>query len=95
MPDRLDFIQSVVVVQTSEWQPRFGRPCATTKPSADNSMNVHAFIPAHNGGDQLLACLQSLLASTRQATGIIVIDDASTDGTVERAANHHRESVGD
>ena len=42
-------------------------------------MKVYAVIPAHNGGDQLLACLQSLLASTHQATRIIVIDDASTD----------------
>jgi GT2 family glycosyltransferase len=49
-------------------------------------MNVHVVIPAHNGGDQLLACLQSLLASTAPAARIIVIDDASTDDAVERAA---------
>jgi GT2 family glycosyltransferase len=56
------------------------------KPSLDNRMKVHVVIPAHNGGDQLLTCLQSLLASKHQATRIIVIDDASTDGAVERAA---------
>jgi GT2 family glycosyltransferase len=48
-------------------------------------MKVHVVIPAHNGGDQLLACLQSLLASTHPATRIVVVDDASTDGAVERA----------
>ena len=47
---------------------------------------VHVVIPAHNDGDRLLACLQSLLASTQQATRIIVVDDASTDDAVERAA---------
>jgi GT2 family glycosyltransferase len=47
---------------------------------------VHVVIPAHNGGDQLLACLQSLLSSTHPATQIIVVDDASADDAVERAA---------
>ena len=31
MPYRLDYIQSVVMLQTSEWQPRFARPCATNR----------------------------------------------------------------
>lgn len=47
---------------------------------------MHVVIPAHDGGDQLLACLQSLLASTLPATQIIVVNDASADDAVERAA---------
>jgi GT2 family glycosyltransferase len=55
-------------------------------PAAHTGAFVHVVIPAHNGGDQLLDCLQSLLASTHQASRIFVVDDASTDDAVERAA---------
>lgn len=60
----------------------------TTEHNTDpiRAVDVQVVIPAHNGGDQLLACVQSLLASTHQATRIIVVDDASTDDAVERAA---------
>jgi len=51
-----------------------------------NAAHVHVVVPAHNGGDKLLACLQSLLASTHPATRIIVVDDASVDDAVESAA---------
>jgi hypothetical protein len=36
VPDRWEHIQPVVVLQTSEWQPRFGRPCATNKTLTDD-----------------------------------------------------------
>lgn len=52
------------------------------------SAHVHVVIPAHNGGNQLLACVQSLLASSHQATRIFVVDDASTDDMVKKAAAH-------
>jgi GT2 family glycosyltransferase len=47
---------------------------------------VHVVIPARNGGDQLLACLQSLQASTCPVARIVVVDDASTDDAVARVA---------
>ena len=46
---------------------------------------VHVVIPVHEGGDQLLACLQSLAASTHPAARSVVVDDASTDGAADAA----------
>ena len=49
-------------------------------------LEVQVVIPVHDGGNQLLDCLQSLAASTIPVTRTIVIDDASSDGAVARAA---------
>jgi N-acetylglucosaminyl-diphospho-decaprenol L-rhamnosyltransferase len=42
-------------------------------------------IPAYQGGDKLLACLSSVFQSERAADLTIVVDNASTDGSVEEA----------
>jgi GT2 family glycosyltransferase len=38
-------------------------------------------VPVHNGGDDLRQCLEALARSERPADQIIVVDDASTDGS--------------
>jgi GT2 family glycosyltransferase len=45
---------------------------------------VAAIVVAHNGGDDLLACVRSVLAQTIDDLEVIVVDNASEDGSVER-----------
>ncbi len=40
-------------------------------------------IPAHEGGADLLVCLESVAASTMQPEAVIVVDNASTDDSVD------------
>lgn len=47
-------------------------------------MRVSIIIPHYNG-DILLSCLSSLFEHTRGCFEVIVVDDGSTDGSVERA----------
>jgi len=44
-------------------------------------MKLSVVIPAHNAAEFLSQCLSALAASTRPADEIIVVDDASTDGS--------------
>jgi GT2 family glycosyltransferase len=44
-------------------------------------MKLSIIVPVHNGGDQLLLCLEALAASQRPPDQIIVVDDASTDSS--------------
>jgi GT2 family glycosyltransferase len=48
---------------------------------------VAAIVVAYNGGDELLDCIHSLLAQTVRELEVIVVDNASTDGSIERAAS--------
>lgn len=47
---------------------------------------VTAIIINYNGGDDLRGCLESC-ASQREVSEIVVVDNASRDGSVERAAD--------
>src|SRR5688572_28729868 len=49
-------------------------------------MKLSVVIPVHNGGSGLQMCLEALLRSTRSPDELIVIDDASSDGSAELAA---------
>jgi GT2 family glycosyltransferase len=51
-------------------------------------MTVTAAIPCYNGASFLGGAIESLLAQTRPAEEILVIDDGSTDGSVEIARNY-------
>ncbi len=44
-----------------------------------------AIVVAYNGGGELLECLRSLLAQTVRELEVIVVDNASSDGSIERA----------
>ena len=47
---------------------------------------VSVVVPVYNGGAQLGACLDALLASNHEAREVIVADDCSTDGSAAEAA---------
>ena len=53
--------------------------------------SVSAIIVNWNGGDGVLECIASLRAQTRQPDEIIVVDNASSDGSAERIAAAHPE----
>ncbi len=48
-------------------------------------MKLSVIIPVHNGGENLRRCLDALAASTRPPDEVIVVDDASTDGSGDLA----------
>jgi GT2 family glycosyltransferase len=50
---------------------------------------VSAIIPSRNGCDLLAKCLPALERALRPGDEIIVIDDASTDGTADFLRRHH------
>ncbi|HMZ51268.1 MAG TPA: glycosyltransferase, partial [Candidatus Sumerlaeota bacterium] len=52
-------------------------------------LRISVIIPNYNGGDLLRRCLEALNRERDQLHEIVVVDDASTDGTrdeIERAA---------
>lgn len=44
-------------------------------------MELCVIVPVHNGGADLMSCLNALAASTRRPDELIVVDDSSTDGS--------------
>ncbi len=46
---------------------------------------VAVVVPAFQGGSDLLACLASVAASDRMPEAVLVVDNASTDGSIESA----------
>lgn len=51
-------------------------------------IRLSVVIPVHNGGEDLKACLDALLNSTRQPEEVIIVDDASTDQSVKLASQY-------
>ncbi len=49
-------------------------------------MQVSVIVPVHNGGSDLRICLQALTQSSRGPDELIVVDDASSDGSAELGA---------
>ncbi|MDH4209703.1 MAG: glycosyltransferase family 2 protein, partial [Anaerolineae bacterium] len=54
----------------------------------DPAVKLSVIIPVHNGGHEFHLCLEALQASTRCPDEIIVVDDASTDGSGDLARQH-------
>lgn len=59
-------------------------------PTQDSDLTVCAVIPSYNPGRFLVESVRSLLDQTRKPDRIIVIDDASTDGSLESLAEFVR-----
>ncbi len=58
-----------------------------------NSTNkLSVIIPLYNAGDDFNACMESLIAQTWTALEIIIINDGSTDNSVE-IAKHYAEKT--
>ena len=58
----------------------------------DGAVQCSAIIVNYNGGDDLLECLASLRQQVGDPVEIIIVDNASTDGSLERAANDFPEA---
>ena len=54
---------------------------------SEDRPKVSIIIPTYNGGDWLLDTIQSCLIQN-VSKEVIVVDDASTDGTPQRVASH-------
>lgn len=52
------------------------------------TLQVSAIIPVHNGGHKLAQCLEAVLGSARPPDEVVVVDDASTDGSGDLARRH-------
>jgi len=55
--------------------------------TSEAKYSIAAVIPAYNVGHCLCRAIESVLAQTRPADEIIVVDDGSTDGTAEAASS--------
>ena len=53
-------------------------------------MNISVFVTSYNQRDYLKVAIESVLAQTLPASQIIVVDDASTDGTPDLIADYAR-----
>lgn len=58
-----------------------------------NSTNkLSVIIPLYNAGDDFRTCMESLITQTWTALEIIIINDGSTDNSVE-IAKHYAETI--
>jgi GT2 family glycosyltransferase len=60
-------------------------PRATSSASARRRRQADVVMPVHGGTTQLLACLDSVLATLHRPGGLIVVDDASREPELARA----------
>ena len=64
------------------------RLAARTESPGDSLIKISVVIPVHNGGNDLHKCLEAVAASTRPPDELIIVDDASTDGSAQLAARY-------
>ena len=58
-----------------------------TAEASDLSIDVTVIVPVHNGGSDLSRCVDAIRSATGDSSEVIVVDDASSDGAVERAGD--------
>src|SRR5687768_4637344 len=68
------------------------RPLSTTPSGTSNHPLVSIIVVNYNGGEKLLRCLKSLLAASYPARELIIVNNASSDGSdialKDAAINH-------
>ncbi|GAB4011989.1 glycosyltransferase family A protein [Spirosoma migulaei] len=57
------------------------------------SLSISVVIPVYNAAPYVVECIESVLAQTRQADEIIVINDGSTDPSLEKLASYAQNSL--
>jgi cellulose synthase/poly-beta-1,6-N-acetylglucosamine synthase-like glycosyltransferase len=81
-------VTSVVTLQMFIAIKRYRDPALIAEPAGEESTTqeastvlVSCLVAVHNEIDDVEACLRSMVGQTHPATEVIVVDDASTDGT--------------
>ena len=62
-----------------------GRSAWTTTYAKAGRISISVVVPVHNGGGHILGCLASLVQQTEHFAELLVVDDGSTDGSLECA----------
>ena len=70
-------------------RPKLNEVTTTERRRAPATASVSAIIPCYNGAQWLAEAIDSILAQTRSVDEIIVVDDASTDGSYEVAQQYN------
>jgi GT2 family glycosyltransferase len=65
----------------------------TPNEGALTTSDVWAVVVNWNGGERVVACLASLVEAGVQADHIVLVDNASTDGSLERATEAHPRTI--
>ncbi len=73
--------------------PRRSHPAGRGRGAMTSRTRTAAVVVAYNGGDDLLECLRILLAQTVSDLEVIVVDNASTDGSIERAESEFGDAI--
>ena len=60
-------------------------PTGKSSPGPGVRERLAVIIPVHNGGEELRRCLQAVMLSATRPDEVIVVDDASTDGSADIA----------
>ena len=55
-----------------------------TPEASDSSIDVTVIVPVHNGGPDLQRCVDAIQVAAGDVSEVILVDDASSDGAVER-----------
>jgi GT2 family glycosyltransferase len=78
--------------ERGRWSPR-ARASPTASAGRQSDMRVTAVVVNWNGGEALAPCLDALLAQDHEPLEIVVVDNASTDGSREVAERYEETGV--
>ena len=81
-------LEEIVDGANASWQRNIHKRRPPKSPQTDNR-SVSIIIPNYNGISFLSPCLESLIKQTRKADEIILVDNASTDDSLELVQHHY------
>lgn len=70
-------------IQTPHGEGSHAEPSVTVRPDGGA---VTIVVPSYNGGDDLLACLESVANSTYHRANVVVVDNGSLDGSIDEVS---------